>query len=286
MRFFTIVFLSILCLNLHASEAYVDEELSILSWNIYMLPGITNLAKSVEKSDKRSRAREIADMLNQSSYDIVILQESFFAPARRVLKKQTKDQYPYQYGPVNPSGLGYKTSSGIVVLSKIPLELLGTVQYESCNGVDCIAKKGAGLWEGEWNGKRFQVLGTHLNAGGPQWIRKEQYLQMSEELLEPYSKMGVPQFLCGDMNTHKEKLIDYTLMLEMLDAEDTPTFSEQVNTTVKDKSVIDYILLRPNGAAVQILDKNIQRFNAKSEVIDRLGGTLSDHLAVDITVKL
>lgn len=282
MRKFLILLLIVSCQLGFTQE---KENLKILSWNIYMLPGITNIAKSVEKSDKRSRAKEIATLLNNSDYDVVLLQESFFAPARRKLKAATKAEFPYQYGPVNPSGLGYKTSSGLIALSRLPLTLLGTVQFESCNGVDCIAKKGAGLWEGEKNGKKFQVLNTHLNAGGPQWIRTEQYKMMTEKLLLPFSKMGVPQFVCGDMNTHKEDLIVYAQMLETLDASDTPTFSEQVNTTVKDRTIIDYILIRENGANVRVIDKNIQRFQANQPVIERLGGTLSDHLAVDVTVS-
>lgn len=267
------------------SQSADKETLDVLSWNIYMLPGITNIAKSVQKSNKRERAHQIATLINESKYDIVVFQESFFAPARRKLKKDLNQNFPYQYGPVNPSGLGYKTSSGILIVSKMPLKLLGKTQFRTCNGVDCIAKKGAGLFEGEWQGNRFQILGTHLNAGGPAWIREEQFKQMYEELLLPHSKLGVPQIICGDMNTHKEAMEDYANMLGILKAEDTPTYGDQVNTTVKDRTVIDYILLRRNKTLIRVVDKQVKRFMASGEVIDRLGGTLSDHLAVDISIE-
>ena len=63
------------------------------------------------------------------------------------------------------------------MVSKFPLQVLGTVQYEACNGADCFAKKGALLLEGEVNSQKFQILVTHLNEGGPHWIRQEQYKQ-------------------------------------------------------------------------------------------------------------
>ncbi|MGB1248294.1 MAG: endonuclease/exonuclease/phosphatase family protein [Chitinophagales bacterium] len=282
-----IITLFFLPTNAESLKVVEDEHLRILSWNIYMLPGIANLSKQIEKNQKRQRAVEIGEMISASDYDIVVFQESFFAPARRKLKKALKKAYPYMYGPINRGGFGLKTSSGIFIVSKIPLTELGTTQYRSCNGADCFAKKGAGLFEGEWNGKTFQILGTHLNAGGPQWIREEQYKQIADELLFPHQKMGVPQIICGDMNTHREDSDGkYETMLSALDCLDTPTYGERQTTTVKDKGIIDYILYRPNESSIQIIDKQIRVFTTDTEVVDKLGGTLSDHLGVDLVVEL
>lgn len=259
------------------------QTLDVLSWNIYLLPGITNLSKEIQKSDKKTRAIEIANYINQSGYEIIVFQEAFFPPARKKLSKLIEEKYPYQYGPANPSGLSLKTSSGIFIVSQIPLKVLETIQYNTCNGADCFAKKGAMLVEGVFNGNTFQLLGTHLNAGGPQWLREEQF-KMMNTLLNDFQKLNVPQIVAGDMNTHKEDEVHYQTMLDMLAVEDISTQSKQVNTTAKDRSVIDYVFYRKNRTSFHPVNKEILWINPnKIKVIDKLNNNLSDHLAVSVS---
>lgn len=269
--------LLILCLNIKAQTQ--TDDLKILSWNIYMLPGITNLSKEIDKSDKKGRANEIAEMVNKCNYDIIVFQEAFFNPARRVLSKEILEKYPFQYGPINPSKASLKTSSGIFVVSKTPLKVLDVIQYNACNGADCFAKKGAALLEGYHNGHRFQILGTHLNAGGPQWIRIEQYKQI-RKLLDEFKLVDVPQIVCGDMNTHKEDLAYYNEMLKILDVTDIETKSTQIFTTAKDRSVIDYIFLRKNETKIYATNKEVLWFKSPVERTKKLNGNLSDHLSI------
>lgn len=280
MKYFLITIWTLCIFISSTAQNEPNDTLDVLSWNIYMLPGIANLSKEIEKSAKKERALEIASVLNNSNYDVVIFQEAFFNPARRLLAKKITANYPFQYGPINPSGLSLKTSSGIFVVSKQPLKVLGTVRYEACNGADCFAKKGAVLLEGQFEGKTYQILGTHLNAGGPHWIREAQYKQL-RSLLDEYLKMDVPQIICGDMNTHKEQESFYTNMLVSIGAADIETNSQQVFTTAKDRSVIDYILLRKNGTTLKSINKEVLWINPnKAKVIEKLNGNLSDHLAL------
>jgi endonuclease/exonuclease/phosphatase family metal-dependent hydrolase len=286
--------------NAQNELANEDNYLRILSWNIYMLPGIANLSKGIDKSYKRDRSRQIAEVMNNSNYNIIVFQEAFFGPARKILSKQLKEKYPYQYGPVNPSGLGLKTSSGVWIISEIPLKELGTTRYRTCDGADCFAKKGAGLYEGEWNGKPFQVLGTHLNAGGPVWIREEQFKQIRDDLLQPFQKLGVPQIICGDMNTRLTRTEAYNFMIETLDVIDVPVSNQRKSTkppkegdektlytTATDSVFIDYIFHRPNGSNMKVIDKRVVTFKANPTFpVDVLRGTLSDHLALEIVLDL
>ncbi len=94
-------------------------ELKVLSWNIYMLPGIANLSKEIEKSNKRGRAEEIASLLSASDYDIIIFQEAFLPAARKRLVKGLSEIYPFQFGPTNPSGISLKTNSGSLISERI-----------------------------------------------------------------------------------------------------------------------------------------------------------------------
>ncbi len=258
-----------------------NDTLVVLSWNIYCLPGITNISKQIKASKKRKRVKEIAKYILSSNIDIVVFQEAFFPPARKTLAKLLNQKYPFQYGPANKPHF-LNTSSGIFVVSNTPLKILEEVKYKACNGVDCFANKGAMLLEGFFNETKFQILGTHLNAGGPQWIRKEQYKQINT-LLNTYNKLDVPQIVCGDMNTHKESLNDYQEMLTTLKVEDTPTTSIQKNTTVKNRSIIDYILLNTNGSNIKNASKEVLWIPSSFNNAEVLKGNLSDHLALKAT---
>jgi endonuclease/exonuclease/phosphatase family metal-dependent hydrolase len=256
------------------------QTLKVLSWNIYMLPAAANLSKEITKSHKKERTAEISTIMNASDYDIIIFQEAFHIPSRKKLAKNLKEKFPFQYGPLNKGFI--KTNSGIFIVSKIPLKQLKSIQYRDCNSSDCLARKGSAIFEGERNGKTFQILGTHLNSTKEQHIRELQYEQLYEELLKPFEKPGVAQIICGDLNTKKSNLESYTSMLKKLDAIDIQTNSNQKMTTVTDKVEIDYILLRKNNAEINVESKHIKIFDAKVKVIDKLAGTLSDHLAVEV----
>lgn len=247
-----------------------------------MLPSIANLSKQIKKSDKNKRAHEISDLMNSSDYDIIIFQEAFHIPSRQILIKKLKENYPYMYGPLNKGF--FKTNSGIFVVSKTKLKQLSKIEYRDCNDFDCFARKGCGIFEGEHNGKIFQILGTHLNSTSKQEVRELQYEQIYKELLEPHKKDGVAQIICGDLNTRRGTEA-YDSMLKKLDATDIETKGNRKHTTVTDKVEIDYILLRKNDSDVKIIDKQIKKFNAKIDVIDKLHGTLSDHLAVEVILR-
>ena len=191
------------------------KPLRIQSWNIYMLP------RFVQHTGKRTRAQVIAEELKASDYQVLVFQEAFLSAARRIIRKHLDGVFPYEYGPANNDG-GFGTSSGIWVLSKIPLRQLEEIKFTKCFGVaDCFARKGALLLEGEHEGQTFQVLGTHLQSVGPQAIRQSQYLDM-RAMLDRHQRANVPQIVCGDMNTSKSKHQDYEDMLHALDVEDGP----------------------------------------------------------------
>lgn len=259
--------------------------LKVLNWNVYMLPDAANLSKIIKKSHKLKRAKAIAEMLQKSDYDIVVLQETFHIPSRNALKKLLKDVFPHQYGPMFKAF--FKTNDGTLILSKTPLHLLKKVMFKDCSSTDCLAKKGAPLLASEKDGKKFQILATHLNSiVDDQAVRDKQYIQLYEELLRPFEQQGVAQILCGDMNTNQYDSTAYQSMLEKFDAEDIATQSEQKNTFIEGDYIIDYILLRKNNSNIKVLDKQIKFFKANFELIPYLKGNLSDHLAVEVLFKL
>ena len=280
--------LSLNALPLRAAAAPCPETkpLRILSWNIFMLP------RFVKHTAKRTRAKVIAEELRASDYQVLVFQEAFLSAARSIIRKQLDGVFPYEYGPANNDG-GIGTSSGIWVLSKIPLRQLEEIKFTKCYGfADCFARKGALLLEGEHEGQTFQVLGTHLQSVGPQETRQAQYQDM-RAMLDRHQRPNVPQIVCGDMNTSKSKQQDYQEMLAALDVEDGPM---EIQVEGKDEiypndmrswgngkfEVIDYVFYRSNSKPARQVTRKLcsihKRWSKKHH-------DLSDHFAVDFSVS-
>lgn len=281
----------VLCLSLLFSVRADDNEipanerdLKILSWNIYMLPGIVPVA------NRTARAEVIADTLAKMDYDIIIFQEAFHKKAVKVLRKGLKDLYPYMYGPFNQTKNPFRVNSGVWILSKIPLKDLGVIQYKNGKVADKLALKGAALLEGTTaRGQVFQLLGTHMQAEDefPQ-IRRDQFDQIYNELLSVHKKEGVPQIVCGDLNTRSDELEEYNYMLTKLNVENgaisgaqKTTYDGRTNELARkvwkdDSQIIDYVLIRKNGAtirsayrAVSVLRKEWKK--GKTDLSDHYG---------------
>ncbi|MEM6269494.1 MAG: sphingomyelin phosphodiesterase [Bacteroidota bacterium] len=258
-----------------------ESGLRILSWNIYMLPRFAKI------TGKRRRSRAIAELLKDTPYDIIVLQEAFLGDARRILKRELEDAFPYTVGPANRK-FSIKTNSGIWILSKLRLRTLGEIDFRDCAGFDdCMARKGALLVETVWQGDTVQVLGTHLQAGGPHEIRHRQYAEL-RTLLDAHRRPDIPQIICGDMNTAQNDSVNYTYMIRTLDAEDGPLRMAVKKTEngyrndmhrggYRNDRIIDYIFYRGNGRTVSRIVRTAPHFRFPWS---RRHADLSDHFPV------
>lgn len=259
----------------------LDGELRILSWNIKMLPRL--ILRTRYGPIKRSRL--IPDHLKDDQIDIIVFQECFDVRSRRILKRRLKDDYPYIVGPANKSWIPGKTNSGIMIFSKVPIKKLGTVKFSECSGYDCWAGKGVLLVEGEWQGQTFQVAGTHLQAGGTNEIKISQYKQM-QELLEEHEKPGVPQFLCGDYNTHHDDETLFTELMACFKCENGEYVGDQKFTSdgptcdMKNnqrQGIIDFIFYKGHGFKPHFMERSIRTYRQRWDEKHR---DLSDHYAI------
>jgi endonuclease/exonuclease/phosphatase family metal-dependent hydrolase len=262
------------------------ESLKILSWNIYMLPYISLFNRNAD------RARVIADKLQYSDCQIIVFQEAFSSKCRNILAKRLAKAYPFQYGPANKCMLPFRTSSGLWVLSKIPLNQLDKIQFSISKGYDAIARKGAVLFDGDFHGAKFQLLATHLQADNADHIRENQCAEIKEHLLNQYYNSSTPQIICGDFNIDMDDHANYTQMLHILEANngeitgDTKfTYDEIDNTLVKNalgkKKVIDYILVR-NDQFIHQIERTVKTFYEK---IGQRPSNLSDHYAMEAVIN-
>ena len=269
--------------NADSLENREVKPLKILSWNIYMLP------RFALRTGKNRRVKRIIEVLSKENYDIIVFQEAFHKGARGRIKNGLKHLYPHRFGPANRKRFSLKANSGIWIVSKIPLRELGEIDFEQCEGIDCWSRKGALMVEGEWQGHPFQIVGTHLEAGGKHSIRHSQYLEISEGLLKPFAKKDVPQFICGDMNTHSTEPEKYGDMLKCLDAKNGELSGER-RSSCKDGGIIDYILTRANGNPPTSIKKEIKVFEKEWQKEPKIlqhimSPTLSDHYAVEAIIE-
>lgn len=239
---------------------------------------------------KQRRAKRLGDLLKDSDFDIIVFQEAFHGAARRKIWRRMRETFSYQLGPANKRWYSFKTNSGIWIISKIPLKQLAELDFDYCEGIDCWSRKGALLAEGEFNGQKFQILGTHLEAGGDRDMKVTQYQELDSPLSH-FQKDGIPQIAAGDFNTHKFKHSEYyQKLIDILGMEDGPLSSEQQfssDSYINDikikrgdkekKSLIDFIFHRENG-----IETNSVRFIRTPQwQWSKSCKDLSDHFAVE-----
>ena len=263
-----------------------NTRLKVLSWNIYMLPYVSLFNNNAQ------RAKAIADQLKNSDYTIIVFQEAFSSKCRNVLATNLLANYPYQYGPANKNFLPFRTNSGLWIVSKIRLTELEEFQFGKSEGFDAIARKGAVLFEGMFNGAKFQLLTTHLQADNSEAIRTKQCAEIKDHLLNKYYSKDIPQLICGDFNIDMDDRPNYHKMLTTLDAQNGDlsgsvkvTYDEVNNNLARipngKERVIDYVLVR-NAELIQTIERRVQTFLTH---IGKHSTNLSDHYAMEFDVS-
>jgi endonuclease/exonuclease/phosphatase family metal-dependent hydrolase len=264
-----------------------QEKIKILSWNIYMLPGI------VKAKGKEERATAIGEKLKDSDYDIIVFQEAFQRKARKRIFSQLKEKFPYQTGPANQKLISCKTNSGICIFSKHPIVSSHSIIFKSKSGIDAFSRKGGLIADVMIDKTLIQIAGTHLQNSGQAWIRQSQCVEFYNRLLKPFYKEEVPQIVCGDFNINRQTEEEYSFMLQTLHVTDGELNGVQQHTYDRcqndlhveqgdQKDLIDYILIRDQENQLASTSRQIKmiRENWAPHHSD-----LSDHFALEAEIK-
>lgn len=271
-------------------QANVSKEITIVSWNIQMLPNFFRAFSPDLRKMQAKRLPWIVEYVKSQDFDVICFQEVFDLEQKRRLRRKLKKLYPYHVNPINK---GRITSNGIMLLSKYPMKRLGYVVYAKGSGSDGMAAKGCVLAELNVDGKVFQLAGTHLQAGGgiAQTNRNQQYKDI-RVLLDKFKKENIPQIVAGDMNTRNTDKETYERMITELDVQDFPLNEDEPytvdgknswNNEEKKGVQIDYIFLRDNGSKTTIIEQKIIRPKKRKngKIID-----LADHYGVRTIIRL
>ena len=270
-------------------ESFSSPDISIMSYNIKMLPrGATFI-----KHHPVIRARVLPEVLMKEGSDVIVFQEAFDGKAMRIMRRKLKAVYPYCAGWRNRRVITYKRAGGVLMFSKYPMKELESIAYRQCKGIDCAAKKGSLLVEVDHPKKKFQLLGTHMQAGGGPEIKKDQHDEAGA-LLKRHEVKGIPQFAAGDFNTHLVDTMLYPHLLKSLDAEDGEINSElkfSSDHLLNDmdsynpnrRNLIDFVLMRGNGWKPKRAGRFIIAFEKQW---NKKHKSLSDHNAVVLKMNL
>jgi len=279
-----------ICIN---EQSGPEGELKILTWNIFMRP------RFIFKDGQVERANAIVEQLKDKTYDVIVFQEAFDRKARRIIWDGLKEYFPYHVEPESSNFL--KINSGVWILSKHEIKKQKRISFKGCVGSDCFCKKGALLVEIKKNDKRFQVIGTHLQAEVKnlkyKMNRVDQYNEINEFLLKPNAEEGVPQFVVGDLNTPENVSDEYKAMLTKLESQDAERKSDEwedgaswgawtndLFNECEDRKaeVLDYILYKSNGKKPSRFQKSIRKFR---QIWNGRNKDLSDHYAVEAVLN-
>jgi endonuclease/exonuclease/phosphatase family metal-dependent hydrolase len=147
------------------------------------------------------------------------------------------------------------------------------------------------MFQGEWYGKEFQLVGTHLQNDSPDEVRHQQCEEIYQELLKKYYSSDIPQIVCGDFNIEMGDSLNYNYMLDALNAENGMmegnihvSFDEIDNQLAKrpdgKKQLIDYILVR-NSRLIESIRRRVSIFHGyNNDVIT----DLSDHYGIEASI--
>lgn len=228
-----------------------------------MTPKIYAPFTALARKKQKVRTPKIIQYLNSSNFDVVVLQEVFDKIISNKFKADLKIKYPYCLLP-QKEGFNLKVSSGVMILSKYPLELIKHVVFDVSKKIDRAAEKGCSLVKININDKDLFLAGTHLDSKNKD-SRYLQYQIINEKILKPNLNDSVPLLIAGDFNTDFKSLQYDSMMtsfnLKNFDLKDDRpyTFDEYNSWNAKGyKAWVDFIFFQENKN-IKLLNQYILR---------------------------
>jgi endonuclease/exonuclease/phosphatase family metal-dependent hydrolase len=262
-------------------KAMENDTIKIVSWNIKMVPKVLGLLTKSARKKQKERTPRIIQYLNNSNFDIVILQELFDQSISKKFCQDLSINYPYILSPIK-EGFTVKMTSGVMILSKYPYELMAHEIFNVSKKTDNLAQKACSLIKINIKGKKILIGGTHLDSRNEE-SRLLQSKLTKEKIIAPFINDTVPMFLAGDFNVNNPSH-SYDSLARLFNLEnyqlndDRPyTFDEFNSWNEKGyKSWIDFIFYQKTKK-VEVVDQYILRpvMTYKKTKMD-----LSDHYQI------
>lgn len=293
----------------YESKNRSTESLTVLSYNIFHLPGIARIKQYKEKERSTKQLHVVTEMA--PVLDVIVFQEGFNEQVETYLFNKLENIYPYStvlVGQYCSTGSNWNSISGdcsnsifvvnggVRIFSKYPIS--NKKQHVFTNSgfgtADYYSNKGAAYVEVTKNGKKYHIVGTHLQADQGSYngssVRLKQLKEIKNWVDGMHIPVSEPLIYAGDMNVQYTDTSSYTSMQSILNSEivysfnaatDIGTYSN-TNTLVRKEypdynDTLDYILIsKEYKQPVSIPEMEVLQFV-------RSGEDLSDHNAVKTT---
>ena len=241
-----------------AESSAIEDELTILSWNIKMFSAPYGwLHNRIERAENI-----IQSLKNSTNYDVILFQEAFSSKIRKQIYRGLKLLYPYQIEPEDHFNF-FKTNSGLWAISKMPIELIDQISFSKLKEWDWMSSKGAKLYSVIKNDKEILLINTHLQSDyktNYSSIRRSQYDEINLGLILPYVKINKPLILCGDLNI--SNVVNLDKMLKHLNLKNGPLSGKlQFSTFSQPNELVDYILVKTDKFRFKSIQRRIQDFS-------------------------
>jgi hypothetical protein len=246
----------------------------------------------------RRRLLALANELEQSSYEVVCLQEIQLHAYRSLLVKGCAS---YSFSAHEP--YVHCPKGGLLTLSQIPITSKSFEPYVE-RGIwytpmllDRLFFKGMLITKLAWNNISMVIINTHLLANfAGDWERHGMYAQVEEKQLRQLAETVQSQtadsviIVVGDFNIPRGgKLYDDFLahsgLMDLLAGDTRPTLRLPSGAPSRFALPIDYVLVRiPDKYSFKI-DCELC-FSETHKINNRYQGYLSDHLGIEIRMSV
>lgn len=168
-----------------------EKQIRVLCWNTWLVPfGARDLARRSEKIPEKL-----------TGYDIVGLQEVWRDQDRKRFVETLRDEYHV----VGPESCWGHRRSGLMLLSRFPIENCWSTEYEDESGTDAFMNKGALYVRLRLDdGKRLDVIVTHVQANDPFSFSapkdRERQIAALEMFIAKHKESEIPRLVMGDFN--------------------------------------------------------------------------------------
>jgi len=240
------------------------------------------------------RLRLLARELEQSSYEVVCLQEIQLHAYQRLLVKNCAS-YPYTFHEEYlhcPKG-------GLLTLSRLPFTNTAFEPYTE-RGLwytpmllDRLFFKGMSIIHLKWNSIPMVIINTHLLANfAGDWERHGMYARVEERQLRQLAETARAQpadsivIMVGDFNIPRgsglyQDFLIHSGLTDLLAGDTRPTLRIPFNGASRFPLAIDYVLARVPDSYPVKFDCDLC-FSEKYTIDHRQQGYVSDHLGIEV----
>lgn len=265
------------------------KKITLLSLNTYGVPFFSQ--------NYKKRIFKIAQYFNNSSIDIIHLQEVFTYDHLFTLRRRLS-RYPYFV--YSPSVFGPK--GGLVTISRWPIEKISYKTFQKRGYlfdnsiIQVVMLKGMLLTK--FKNTSVYFLNTHFTANPENnWSQESKYFSiLQSQVREFHTLLQRPELtenvtiISGDFNIAKDsvlgsKLIKFPGLIDVFAEDISPTFHQEFIPRNKKARCVDHLFIYTNKRKFRI--QNPKKIFTKKVLFDNnVKNYLSDHIAIQATIGL